>query len=348
MSRLSEALSKRFRGMAAGWSESAAFDRVLRLLEQAPPRRDGFHVLTYHRVDEPSNRPMLAPHLAIPPHRFEQQMRRLSQRHSVVGLSQLADAIEGAAKLPERPVAITFDDGYRDFAEYAWPILKRYRLPVTLFVPTAFPGSPQRVFWWDRLYHALTASSACSLESPLGRLALNSSDERLHSYRQLVDYAKELPHTDAVSLIEDCCQRLGVSAFENPVLDWDALRDLAREGVSIAPHTRTHPRLTRIPVSEAAREIAQSRQDLIREIGSSPAVFAYPDGAFSDEVVEVVAAEGFRLAFTTNPGINRLGNCDPLRLRRIHVGERTTLPVFRARLLAPGLTRRPHSNSNDQ
>ncbi len=334
MTRDASGLSGRSRGLAARLADSPAIDVLLRLLERVPARRGSFHVLTYHRVDEPDHRPMLDPYLVISPLLFEEHVRFLAEHYRVISLELLLEALEGRQELPPRALAITFDDGYRDFAEHAWPILKRFGLPVTLFVPTAFPGRPERAFWWDRLYHAVASSREDSLESPLGRLPLGLRQDRLRSFCRIRDFVKTLSHEQAESLLREICRQLDAPTFENPVLDWDALRDLAQEGVVIAPHSRTHPRLTQLPVSEAAAEMAQSRQDLARELGQSPPLFAYPDGACSDAIVAAAASAGFRLAVTTRPGINRQGSSQPLRVRRLHVGTRTTLPVLRFRLLA--------------
>jgi peptidoglycan/xylan/chitin deacetylase (PgdA/CDA1 family) len=92
------------------------------------------------------------------------------------------DAIAAGAPLPPRAVLITFDDAYDDFGKTAWPILQHFRLPATLFVPTAYPDQPQRAFWWDRLYRAMVLASASEVYSaPLGTLPLGNSVERYRS-----------------------------------------------------------------------------------------------------------------------------------------------------------------------
>ena len=67
--------------------------------------------------------------------RFNEQMRYLSvQKIPVIPLAQLTDYLEGKATLPERSVVITIDDGYKTASDIAWPILKRYGFPFTLYV----------------------------------------------------------------------------------------------------------------------------------------------------------------------------------------------------------------------
>jgi peptidoglycan/xylan/chitin deacetylase (PgdA/CDA1 family) len=102
---------------------------VTRVLETMSP---GIRILMYHRV-----RPVAAyDQLAVTPERFESQMRWLSQHHRVIGMDQalqeLADGDNRSA------VVVTFDDGYLGTLQYAWPIMKKYHIPATLFVTTNF------------------------------------------------------------------------------------------------------------------------------------------------------------------------------------------------------------------
>src|SRR5438128_7460507 len=122
-------------------------------------------------------------------------MSFLAANYCVVSMLEVLDAARTGAALPPRSVLVTFDDAYRDFAEHAWPILQRYRLPATLFVPTAFPGHPDQVFWWDRLYRAVTGTARRGhLDTPLGRLPLKTPNHRDRAFTRLKDYVKTLPH----------------------------------------------------------------------------------------------------------------------------------------------------------
>jgi peptidoglycan/xylan/chitin deacetylase (PgdA/CDA1 family) len=80
--------------------------------------------------------------------------------------------------------------------------------------------------------------------------------------------------------------------------------------------------------------VAGSLRDLRRELGAVLPVLAYPGGAFDDGVLRILADEGYVLAFTTVRGVNDLNRAHPLKLRRIHVGRRTSLALLRAQLTA--------------
>lgn len=309
--------------------------RLVRLLE--PLDRGGrplLRVLTYHRVDEPDAQPDLSPVLlSATPETFARQMEHVARFYDVIGVERLLGYFQGSESLPKRPLVLTFDDAYQDFATHAWPVLKHLGLPVTLFVATAFPDQPERHFWWDRLYQAIRNSEQEALATPLGTLSL-APKERRNSFRKLRDYVKSLPHGAAMREVEEISARLGAPAAPHRVLGWEALRQLAREGVTVAPHSHTHPMLNRVTPEEAAAEALLSWQTLEREVGPTLPIFAYPSGGASADVVHSLAAAGFQLAFTTVRGINDLRGVHPLQLRRINVGRRTTLPLLHAQLLS--------------
>jgi peptidoglycan/xylan/chitin deacetylase (PgdA/CDA1 family) len=175
----------------------------------------------------------------------------------------------------------------------------------------------------------------------MGALPVGPADAR-RTVSQLRDWLKALDH-DAVlyevDRIVDALVPPGVGPSREPpaasVLDWDQLRRLAAEGVTLAPHTRNHPLLDRVDLDRAEAEISGSFEDLQRETGSvePPArVLAYPSGAHGGSAVEAARRAGMTLAMTTERGGNDLRRADRLRLRRINVGGRASVPLIRAQL----------------
>jgi peptidoglycan/xylan/chitin deacetylase (PgdA/CDA1 family) len=292
-------------------------------------------VLTYHRVLPLPGRRDSDPSLnSATPVEFDRQMSHLAKHYRPVSAGDVLEALATQRDLPDRAVIVTFDDAYRDFADVAWPIMRRYRVPATLFVPTAFPDQPERGFWWDQLYCTLARATVAALHVPaLGSLSLRTVEERRESTRTVQRYMKSIPHSEVAPAADRIHRQLGAGPLLPPdVLGWDELRALARDGVTLAAHTRTHPALDQLPIEEARAEIEGSREDMRREIGSTLPIFAYPFGAHSDAVVDAVKQAGFQAALTCRPGFNPLPLEEPLRLRRTNITTRTTQPVFRLRL----------------
>lgn len=349
------------RRSALAATQSKAFASFVGALERVVPARPGrLGILTYHHVADPNGSPQLYPGLFTDPSEFAAQMEFLASRYRPISLTELLGVRRGEHVLALRSVLVTFDDGYRDFADHAWPILRRLGIPATLFIPTAYPGNPGQVFWWDRLYGALRSTAAETIDTPEGELRLGSSAERLDAYRELRERVKSLPHEEGMTFVDEVCETLGAPRARSDVLGWPDLRRLEAHGVDLAPHSRTHPLLDRVPIEAARGEILGSFADLEREVGGGPRVFAYPGGGESPEVVRILEDEGFELAFSTTRGTNDIRTTDWLRLRRINVGRASAVPLLRAQLLsrwprpkpdkggsrAPRTVRRAHISSN--
>lgn len=323
-----------FKRSARRASRSPALSRAVGILERAARPVPGvLPILTYHRVDDPERSPELYPGLVgATPAEFDEQMRFLSSLYRPLSLSELLAIRRGEGSLPPRAVMVTFDDGYRSVAEHAWPIMQRHGVPLTLFVPTAYPGDPAKAFWWDRLWSALGREDAVA-STPLGDLSVRTPAERLRTYRRLRGHLKSLSHERAMAIVDDIGGGSGAEAPGASVLGWDELRELAGDGVAIGSHSRTHPLLHKVSRAEASAEILDSLGDLERQIGPTPRVFAYPGGGVDSGVATVLEEEGFELAFLTRRGLNDLSRQDWLRLRRINVGRSSGLTGIRLQLL---------------
>lgn len=324
-------MRKRIISLAA---ESQMLARCLAPLEQLDARRGNLlRVLTYHRVCDPQ--PGVYGRVTVTPREFQRQMAFLAAQYRVISMADLLKAYRNDESLPPRAVLITFDDAYTDFATAAWPILQRYDLPVTLFVPTAFPDCPERIFWWDWLYYALsTTQQTDTIETPCGPLALATTAQREQAFSQLRGYVKSQAHAVAMDWVQQFCSQLDVAPPPHAVLSWQALRELASAGVTLGAHTQTHPMMDRLSPWEMEREAAGSRCDLEQQIGSAPPIFAYPSGGLNHQAVCAVQNAGFALAFTTQRGINRWAETEHLQICRINVGQHTTLTLLRTQLVS--------------
>jgi peptidoglycan/xylan/chitin deacetylase (PgdA/CDA1 family) len=297
-------------------------------------------ILAYHRVAGLRDTPAVDVRtVSATPEGFARQMKHLARFYRVVSMPEVLEAVEKGRLLPKRAVLITFDDAYADFAEIAWPILKQFRLPATMFVPTAYSNQPERAFWWDRLYQAFAATSRTEIDvSPLGHLPLLPLDQKRRSLRAIQNHVTTMPKCEAMRLVDSLCAELGLSCVQGgSVLTWNQLRELAREGLTLGSHTRTHPVMTQVTPEQMREELQGSQEDLQREIGARLPIFCYPNGNHNEAVMSVLRELGIRLAFTTLPGSNELGSTDPLRLHRTVIMPRTTPAIFGLRLLRWGM-----------
>lgn len=140
----------------------------------------------------------------------------------------LARVREG--NMPEKPLVITFDDGWKSQYQNALPVLNFYNLPATFYIYTGVVGSP---------------------------------------------------------------------AYMN----WDELKDLVARGMEIGGHTKTHPRLTKVPLLRLNSELSESKTLLQNKLGILVTDFAYPYGDYNDLVIKAVKQAGYLSARTSKQGL---------------------------------------------
>lgn len=290
-------------------------------------------VVTYHRIAAAGSTPHLMESVrSTDPDGFVAQIDTLARHHTFVTVDEVLACRRHGRRLPERALLITFDDSYRDLADHAWPVLRERGIPAVLFVATdVIDGGV--AYWWDALHHAVTASSRSELPWRSSSVALPPGDRR-DVVRRLRDEVKALPHDEAMAAVDELVAASGVTVDPAPVLGWDELRRLHDEGVTLAPHSRSHAYLDRVPHERAVAEIRGSMEDLERQLGSCPPVFAYPSGQQDAGTRRAAAEAGIEIAFTTQRIVNPLPPADWLELGRINVGGATTPALLQAQLLA--------------
>jgi peptidoglycan/xylan/chitin deacetylase (PgdA/CDA1 family) len=289
--------------------------------------RDSVRILMYHRF--PSD-------LA----RLTSQCEHLSRHYHPVSLAEIADSAGKGRGLPPNSLAITVDDGFRDFAP-AFAIFRRFGLKVTLYVVSGFAAG-ELWLWPDQLLYLLEKSRLRKVEIPVpgGAEVLDISNPAaaFDSFCQTMIRMKNQERLDTLArlpgLLEAELPRSVPERFA--ALSWVELKDLAAQGLDIGAHTMNHPILSSLE-SDAAieREIAGSKARIEAEIGTAVTNFCYPNGKLADvnaAAVRAVAKAGYRTAVLAESGLAR-PPFDLFQLKRIGV-EPDLSPLYFERCVA--------------
>lgn len=259
---------------------------------------------------------------------FEEQLRYLKGHYRLVPLAEIAEHVSRGRELPERLAAITVDDGYRDAYEVAFPLLRKYEVPATVFVVTDFLDRRMWV-WTDKLRHIVTRTAAAELDARIGgarvSAALADRASRLRAARLANDALKRLPDGAKDGEIARLANVLGVELPPVPPPEfapftWDEAREMDAAGFSVESHTVTHPVLTNTTDEQLRRELVDSRSRLEDELRRPATLFCYPNGDEDARVRREVARAGYTAAVTTRPGLND-ARSDPFALRRVHTED---------------------------
>jgi peptidoglycan/xylan/chitin deacetylase (PgdA/CDA1 family) len=194
-------------------------------------------VLSYHNfsLDKSPNK------MTVTKAAFEEQMKLLKEMgYRVITMDQLLDFLDFKGQIPKKSVVITIDDGWRPLYEIAFPILKRYGYPATLFI-----------------------------------------------------------YTDLIT-------------GSGKTLSWDLIQEMAREGLDIQGHTKSHRTLSAMDKKETfqayfdsiERELSESARIIKARTGKEVKYLAYPNGETNHLVIELVRKKGYAGAFTVKRGGN--------------------------------------------
>jgi len=277
---------------------------------------------------------------------LHRQLTAFRRHYHVLSLGEIADILDRSKPLPPKTLAITVDDGYRDFLENAFPAFKSLGVPATVYLVSDFLDR-RCWLWTDRVTCALEKTSRTAFDLTVAsrpeHFDLRDAAARASAGRTIIEAAKKLPNAEREELIERLPGLLEVQLDAEPppalqALRWDEVREMARHGIEFGAHTRSHPILSRIEGSARLRaEIEDSQRRIAEELGSPVLHFCYPNGGpadFTDAAVECVKQSGFRTATTTTPGMN---TADEPRFRLKRFGMEPESPLDYALERAEGL-----------
>ena len=314
---------KIFRKYEFQFAESSRLPRLRRVT--APK----FLILCYHRVGIGG----LPLYSELAPELFEAQMLFLRGHYPIVSLSQVYQGLLEKSSVGPA-VAVTFDDGYRGVYEHAFPVLRKYQIPATVFL-IADSLETGQVAWYDRVFLALQTLPPGNFEIHLGQLRtfqLSSRQSRLCAALEINAHLRGISNQRRQEFCAGLENRvvLPQEELEGRMLDWNEVRIMRRAGIEFGSHSMTHPVMSRLTSAELEFEIVQSKRKLEPKLGTCVQDFAFPFGHPNDcgtQAAAVLARCGYRSAVTTIPGVNAPGT-NPFALRRIQVGEEHTVPML--------------------
>jgi peptidoglycan/xylan/chitin deacetylase (PgdA/CDA1 family) len=262
---------------------------------------------------------------------FSKQLEIIRRRYRPTRLTDIVERLRAQEPLAARSVAITVDDGYRDFVDLAVPLLERYEVPATVYVVPQFV-SQQIWLWFDALHWLIACAPAgryqIEMREHVEVIALTSPSERHLLWLRLADQGLECDPDQQSLMIRNLETNLGLSLPRCPTDDyasmtWENIRGLDRGLIEVGAHTASHALLSKCTEDRQLAEICKCKSTIEHETGYRVVSFCYPNGQGSDftaETVDMVRACGFTNAVTAMRGL--VGRySDLFRLNRLPVSS---------------------------
>jgi peptidoglycan/xylan/chitin deacetylase (PgdA/CDA1 family) len=251
---------------------------------------------------------------------LSQHMQMLGKMFTVMPLGEACVRL-ARGTLPSRAVCLTFDDGYADNEEVAFPILKRLGIPATFFVSTGYIDGG--IMFNDGVIETLRRApggfydlSALGLDS----YAVDDIGSRRMAANAIIQAVKYRSPTERGLLVQRLAAEMHVTLPSNFMMSAVQIRRLHAAGMEIGAHTVNHPILTSLSDEDAQAEIADSKRMLEDITGARVTLFAYPNGKpgqdYDAQHVRLVKQAGFSAAVCTTRGICTRAS-DPFQLPRI-------------------------------
>lgn len=275
-------------------------------------RRERLLILCYHGIsldDEHQWRPQLY----MPAGLLEQRLETLrAMRCSVLPLGEALTRLR-SRDLPPRSVAITFDDGTYDFYKQAFPLLRKYEYPVTVYQTTYYTDHEMPILnltcsymLWKRRGERLSGAQELGLSEPVD---LSTELGRHRIVRTLIDRSdtENLTGLQKNEIAHRLADGLGIdySAFANTrmlqLMNAKEVAEVAKNGVDVQLHTHRH----RTPEDEVLfrREITENRERIRALTGREASHFCYPSGVYRQEFVAWLKKDDVLSATTCDAGL---------------------------------------------
>jgi len=270
-------------------------------------------IFTLHHV-RPPRREAFQPNrlLEVTPAFLEAVIVRLRRAGiDLVSLDEMHRRLT-AGERSRRFACLTFDDGYRDNLEYAYPILKKHGAPFALYIPTSFPDRLGEL-WWLVLEAVIARNDRIGLvvDDEDRNFDCRTASEKREVYEAIYWWLRRLPsEEDLRNVVRDLAKRyqVDIAAFCRELcMDWNEIEELSRDPLTtIGAHTVNHVRLTKVPEKIARAEMRQSAAVIESAVGRRPEHLSYPvgDQTSAGRREFAIARElGFKTAVTTRPGV---------------------------------------------
>jgi len=278
-------------------------------------------ILMYHRVVEKTPEKMHDPHLFVKSDTFDMHINEIAKYFEIVTLDEMLNNDSA-----EKPLcAVTFDDGWLDNYETAFPILRQNKIPAVIFIPAADIGTTH-CFWFEHLFFIANALSTmvdqAAYIAHFRQVVPEWNPEKLCtvSILKLTEALKSKESPVLYETIEDVYKKLNIEFCCKKILfGWEHVSEMGQNGITFGSHGLQHDILPLLYREKKREAVFESLSILKDKTAFVSPFFSYPNGNCDLETEWFLKEAGYHGAVTTKMGLNT--GRDPFRMNRIGLSE---------------------------
>lgn len=265
-------------------------------------------ILNYHGVVDQPQPEISVNHMGAKD--FDDQIRYFKRNFNLLGLDDFVETIHSDKPSSKKSILITFDDGYANNYDYAFPILQNHKAPAVIFPVTGLIGT-EKASWYDYFdltKHLLTDSGIASkIKFIANDFGLTfDTKENLHI---LTEQFKSFDLEKKSAFLKQYMSVVGDDVFHDSrktkfwkMLNDKQIKEMSESGlITFGSHTVSHPNLDLINPEIACNELAESKAFLEKITGKTVKSIAFPDGGYNDGIKNMVREIGYEIMFSVTP-----------------------------------------------
>ncbi|MEK6921735.1 MAG: polysaccharide deacetylase family protein [Nanoarchaeota archaeon] len=225
-----------------------------------------------------------------------------------ISLDQFLAYAEGRTKLPENAIHITFDDGYENCYMELFPLLKKYEIPATIFLPTVYTGRKE-IAWYDAVTYLIAETSEAEIVVDQKVYKLTSQEQKIAAIAEVKKKIRDSPKKRESVLEElEHATKVKRSSCKNEnflFMSWEQCQEMQKHGVIFGSHSVHHQIMTAQTEDEIKKELQESKKIIEEKLAVPCDYFAYPFGESNIKMQTLLREAGYNAGFTTTYGANK-------------------------------------------
>lgn len=290
-----------------------------------PLRSNGLYCFNFHRIGDVTKAPFDPCVYSCDADNFQKYLAFFQSSFRIIDLNELYSIVKTGEPIKEKLALITFDDGYRDNYEVAYPILKQMGIPATFFITTSLVGSSV-IPWWDDIAWHIKQLAGQSFKLSIWpdniTLPANIDAEVI---RRVLNRIKSFPKKIDLQLQELKVltkKEIPAELSNNLFVQWEHLKELEQNGVSIGAHSHTHRILSSLNKEDLIYELTESKRLLEAYLNKPIESLSYPVGGestYHNSMFKLLDDIGYKVGFTFRRMVSRKMKNNNYELGRLSI-----------------------------